>query len=815
MAQARTRVLIPSEPAPEALPDPIDLMLPEDTTGGVSMQDGARKIELPDGSVSIDLNPDLSKGKDKSDSFYENLVEKIDEGELARIANELLSAIDLEDQSRKEWLETRARGITLLGLKVEDPRSDTGTASAPLEGMSTVRHPLLLEAVLRFQANARGELLPASGPVKVRNDTPVAPRPLKMGHNGGPTMEPAMPQMMPPQMGAPPMPGMSGNGPVPSPVPQVPMPPPPPPLGPVEGMSSENEELAQALETDMNHYLTSTATEYYPDTDRMLFYVGFGGSGFKKVYNCPLRQRPVSESVDAADIIVSNAASDLGNVGRLTHRIKMRPSILKRMQLIGAYRDVLLAAASSPSTTVVEQKVAEIQGVKPQTMQRPSDTDQEIYETYCELDIQGFEHKEKGEPTGLQLPYKVTLHKESSQVLEVRRNWDKNDKQCLPKEYFVDFPFVRGLGFYGIGLIHILGNTTNALTAAWRELIDVGMFANFPGFIYAKQLGRQLTNQFRVPPGGGIPLDIGTGKIQDNVMALPYKDVGSAFVAFITHVEEVGQRVGGTADIAVGEGKQEAPVGTTLALIEQATKVMDAVHKNLHAAQAREFKLLKERFREDPEAFWRHNKKPAKEWKKEQFIQALNDCDLVPVADPNNPTSLHRIAKATALKVLQKDSPQLYDPMAVDQRIMRITGIDPTGLFLPKPAPPPPDPRFAAIKSKADAQAKLAEIQELQARVAAASKLQQIEDNKAERASRERIEQMKLELQKMRLTEESIIHAHDFMAGKEKHAQDLQSDAIKHTMKLGEDRAKHAMKIQADKVKHEQSLKAKKNAPKT
>ena len=263
MANARTRVLTPPELPPEALPDPIDLMLPSETGDGVSIQDGARKIENPDGSVSIDLNPDLSKRKNVGDKFYDNLVDQIDEGELSRIATDLLTAIEFDDQSRKEWLETRARGITLLGLKLEDPRGDTGTASAPLEGMSTVRHPLLLEATLRFQANARGELLPAAGPVKVRNDTPVAPKKSMMGHNGGPPMGgvgiptsagPAM--MQPPQMGAPPMPGMNGNGPMPSgpvPSPQVPMPPPPLPLEePIEGMSAETEEHAQALETDMN-----------------------------------------------------------------------------------------------------------------------------------------------------------------------------------------------------------------------------------------------------------------------------------------------------------------------------------------------------------------------------------------------------------------------------------------------------------------------------------------------------------------------------------------------------------------------------------
>lgn len=748
-SNARLRVINPDEHKIIPL-DGLDITITDDPSD-VLDESGALTITNPDGSVVVDFSPKNSLD-DYDHGFYTNLSDgKIEEGELDRIASELMGDIENDIRSREEWLRIRERGIELLGYKLEDPRGDIGTTSAPLEGMSTVRHPLLSESVLRFQANARGELLPASGPVKVRNDSP------------------------------------------------------PPPEG--EDGIQASEDLASALEIDFNHYLTVTCREYYPDTDRMLFSVGFGGLGIKKVYNCPIKRRPVSESVDASDLIVSNAATDLQSSGRITHRIKMRPSILKRMQLVGAYRDVDLIYASPVLPTPVEKKIGDIQGIKPQaSIQRPDDLDQELYETYCELDIQGMEHKEKGRITGLRLPYKVTIHVASRKVLEVRRNWLKGDKLFMPREYFVDYPFVPAFGFYPLGLVHILGNTTVTLTAAWREMIDNGMFSNFPGFIYAKQAGRQLSNQFRVPPGGGIGLDTGGGNIRDSIMPLPYKDVSAAFAGFIQHVEEYGQRLGSVAEMNIGEGKQEAPVGTTLALIEQATKLMDAVHKRLHAAQAKEFQLLKERFKEDPEAFWRFNKKPAVPWEKEQFLQALENHNVVPVADPNNPTSLHRIAKATAIKQLQTASPLLYDAMAVDKRIMRVVGVDSEGLFLPEPAPPPPDPRMEAIKGKMEAEQLRQQSAAIQAQIKAAMAAQTSEDKAADRASRERVEQLKIDLERLRIQEEAIIHAHDAEKTQIQMQQTMQMKAQEGQQKLALDQAQHQQKMAHEQEKAKMDL---------
>jgi len=790
MAAPTSLRLVDPTPEPSPFDGPSVVELPDDDSG-VSMQDGVLKIEHPDGSVTIDLDPDLSESKSDDDDFYRNIAGELDDGTLAKIASDLLIGIEYDEQSRKEWLATRARGISLLGLKLEEPRGDTGTASAPLEGMSVIRHPLLLEATIRFQATARGELLPATGPVKVRND--AVPKPERQQ----PPLVPPPPAQSPfdapnpPNPMANPManPMMGDNG--------------GPPLEDEEVNGDALDELGDALERDMNHYLTVTATEYVPDTDRMLFYIGFGGDGFKKVYNCPLRRRPVSESVDAENVIVSNAATDIRNCGRVTHKIKMRRSTLRRMQIIGAYRDVPLSLPSlAEPIDPVEQAKAGIAGVRPQPT-RNEDADYVIYESYCELDLAKFAPKQfKGK--ALPLPYVITIEKDSRKVLAVRRNWDEDDEQCLTKQFFVQFPFIRGLGFYGLGLIHILGNVTLTLTAIWREFIDSGMFANFPGFLIAEGAGRQKTNQIRVPPGGSQAIQVPPGmRIQDAIMPLPYKEPGPAFTGFVQHVEEVGQRLGQTADVQVGEGKQETPVGTIMAMIEQATKVMDSVHKRLHAAQAEEFGLLKERFREDPEAFWRHRgkRKPSKPWTVEQFKQALDQRELVPVADPNNPTSLHRIAKAVALMTLAQSHGQYFNIGNVIKRIFRVVGIDAEGLMNAEPTAPPPDPRMEAIKAKAQAQQAMAQIQQFQATLKA-KQLELEASNKAEdRASKEKIEGMHYQLEQLRLQQAAIVHAHELQRDDGKVQAEIEGDQVRTSHELGMQSIKQQQEMQLDEQK--------------
>lgn len=795
--------VMPYRPATGNRPEPVDIELPDGMLPP-SKEDGALKTEMPDGSVVIDINPILNR-KVNSEKFDANLAEDMDDNELNRIASDLLAGIELDNQSRQEWLDTHAEGIKLLGLIIEDARGDAGASSAPLEGMSTVRHPLLLEAVLMFQATARGELLPAAGPVKIRDDRPEKP-PMAT-----PQVPPAFGPVQPFPPPAPnPMMGHNGG----------------PPLMPGAVVSEDDEgrdELANAFEKDFNHYLTSTAREYYPDTVQMLFGVGFGGEGVKKVYNCPIRRRPVSESVPIEDFIVSNALTNLGNAGRITHQTKMRPSTLRRMQLAGVYRDITLGIPTqSDQPTAVDQAKAAVVGVQPQ-QQDPRDADYTVLECYCELTLDQYAPR-KFKNKSLPLPYRVTLEKDSRKVLEIRRNWLESDEQCIAREFFVEYPFVKAFGFYGIGLLHILGNTTKTLTAAWREFIDSGMFSNFPGFLYAKGAGRQLTNQFRVAPGSGVGLDIGLQNIKDAVMALPYKDLGPGFAAFIQHVEDIGTRLGGTAQTNIAEGRADAPVGTTLALIEQATKPTGAVLKNMHTAQAKEFQLFKERFREDPEAFWRSNPRPAMKWQKEQFLKALEDYDIVPVSDPNNPTMLHRAMKGEWIAQKAALAPMVIDPRKAFIRAATLSEIDDAeDLLLPPQAPqaPPVDPaKMAEVQVKAQIAAQQAQTKSADAQLRAQSQQQKIvadarktkldmeiealrfNDNEAERASRERLAMMSQRQEQMRLAGTLAIHSDSAAQAREALHTNIISEHIGHDKK-------HAHEIQRETIKARAKSKAK------
>ena len=652
------------QPAPEAgaidlEPIQIDFEEPEDREER-DEKGNLLSIEHADGSitVSLDDNPlERAEGASSGD-WFDNLVDEIDPAELNRISADLMRGIDDDLMSRKDWIENRAQGVKLLGLKIEVPSLQGATDGAPVEGMSKVRHPLLLEAVLRFQANCRSELLPTDGPVKIRNDDNTA--------------------------------------------------------------TLEEDQIANALERDLNHYLTSTASEYYPDTDRMLLMLGFGGTAFKKVYYCPLRNRPVSETVDADDLIVNNDATDLSNAKRITHRIMMRPSVVKRMQILGVYRDVELGTALARRLDPLQREEKDQQGISAEST-NPLDRDREIYECYCELDIKGLEHKHKGKITGLEIPYRVTIDVSSKEILSIVRNYDEEVADLpVARKVFVKYTYVPGFGFYDIGLLHILGNTTNAITAAWRELLDAGMYSNFPGFLMADTGARQNTNIFRVPPGGGALVKTGGMPISQAIMPLPYQPPSQALMALVDNMAQTGMRVGGTSELQVGEGRPDAPVGTTLAMIEQATKIENAVHKRLHAAQAEEFRLLCECFRQNPESFWQRNAKPAMAWDEQMFLSALENFDLTPQADPNTASHAQRVMKITALKQLQAANPSMYDPIAIDTAALQAIGWSNPSQFMAPPQAqknPPPEMIQAIAKVQNDTKTADARMIEAQARM--------------------------------------------------------------------------------------------------
>lgn len=669
-----------------------------DVTENVSVnaETGAVSIEHDDGSITVDpTGQSLWQRPDADDDdFNANLAESIDPIELNRIANELLDAVQSDKQDRSQWEQMRAKCIELLGMKLEDPKGDVSRSSLGL-ATSVVRDPVLLEAVERFRANAYAELCPSAGPVKVVN--------------------------------------WSDD-------------------------KSQTDDLANALQKDLNFYLTTTASEYYPDTRYMLWWTGLASGTFKKVYKCPLRNRPVSEYVDGTDLIVPSSATDLKNATRVTHEVTMPKDIMRAMQLEGVYRDVLLTEPMQTVVNPVAAKVANIEGKAAQP-QRIEDQEFTVYECYCKLDIKGHEHAVKGKPTGLPLPYRVTIEETSRQVLEIRRNWDpdvdEDDVYRPPQIPFVLFPYSTGISrIYGSGLGQMMGNMASALTALLRISIDNGMMSNYPGLLKAKSPGRQVQNEIMVPPGGVAEFDTGGLPIQQFVMGMPFKDVSANVVQLIEQTRGVAQRLGGTADMPVGEGKQDAPVGTTLALIEQQTKIEGSVHKALHAAQSEEFRLLVKLFKDDPEALWRGNRRPAfgtaqddaaRAARIEKFKRALDDCDIQPMADPNVPSDMHRNLMVMGIKQFTAGNPA-YDPVKVDRwaakQMFKMSDGDFNALLLP-PMPPGPNP----LMLQAELENRKVGVQEAKVQLDAQKIAVQAQNQQADREQRGHIETMKIAAQ--------------------------------------------------------------------
>src|SRR5215475_1813823 len=681
---------------------PGDIAITEDSGGGDDVAIDMRD----DGSIHVDIGDAVSNSIRASKAHDANLAEFIDNSELRLICDDLLNGIDADLQSRQDWIDRRAAGIKHLALKVENPRSPSADADTAVEGQSVVRSPVMLDAVLRFQANARGELLPAGGPTKIRNFR--TPR----------TIERRLEEQM---SGAP--------------------------------YVDQSDILADDLELKFNYYLTVTDKVYYPDTNRMFFMQGFGGSGFKKVYACPIKRRPVSRAIDADDIIVSDNEISLEDCGRVTHRIKMRPSILRRMQLAGQYLDIDLQTPSAPDPDAVERAERDVAGLSVGYGQRPADYEHTIYECYCELDIRGFEHKEHGDITGLPLPYRVTIDKDSQEILEVRRIWKEDDDRYLARMPIVKYPFVEGIGFYGIGLLNIMGNATAAVTTSWRLALDSGAFSSWPGFLYSEQVGRQDTMTFRVGLGSGVKINTGGQPIGQNVMPLPYKDVTAGLVQVTQHIEEEARRVGGTPELMTGEGRQDVPVGTTLAMLDQAVKVIDSVHKGMHIAQAEELSLLRDLFIEDPDALICSNPRPSRNWEREELIAALKDCNLTPQSDPNTPSHTIRTMKAVALVQLVMISPQAWDIVKVIRRIANMVGLGSVDELFAPPQPQgqaPVDPKHLADLGKLQLQmAELAqkegddqrkgELMKLKGGLDLLGERMKLQDRREERLSQERI----------------------------------------------------------------------------
>lgn len=639
----------------------------------------------PDGGVVVRLDA-YRKDKSEESDWFGNLAQDLDGYRLSQITTDLVEAIKADDASRQGWLNDTAEGLTLMALKLEKPSSDPASSSSDGPVMSRVRSPLLLDACLRGWANAEAELLPANGPVKVKSD----------------------------------------------------------------GRETKTEDdQADRLERAVNRYLTTTATEYYPETSHMLLWGTYvRGSGFKKVYRCPRRRRPVAEKVDAQDLIISDASTDLKSCARITHQITMRPSVFKLMVMLGAYRKTAMTPPN-PEPNEVDSKIAGIQGTQP-VPERPEDKPYTIWESQCELDLDEFipsTSKFKGQ--GIPLPYLVTIDKDNETVLAIRRDWDEDDAFCQRKRMYVRYPYVPGPGFYGTGMLNLLGNSTMAMTAAWREALDAGMFASFPGGLIAKLGGRQINTDFQMGPGEFKAIETNNMPIGNIVAPTPYRDVTPGLMSMMDKVTEQTRALGQAAEVPAGEGLQNVPVGTMLAQIEQATKVMAAAHKGMHTAQSEEIQLLVQLFREDPRALLESDDGELGGWDDEQLLAALNNIKLVPCSDPNVPSHIHRVAKALGLVQLMQIPPfaARLDADEVLRRVLFAMREDPEGLQVPAPPAPTGDPMAEAKKMDAQAKMKSADTKVQEAQM------------KAQGQSAEMVQKQKLA--EMEIVKEVLIHQND------------------------------------------------------
>jgi hypothetical protein len=724
-------------------PDRIAGYSPTQPAGNVTM---LRQVAQEVRDIADDIDPDQQEDQNRGPQpdylrgdFNANLAESIAPDDLAFIANQLLQGIDADLQSRKDWEKIVEKAMEYLGLKFQDA---TGQVS-PGGGVSNVWNTLMLEACLQFWAQAYAEMLPADGPVKIRDDdVPQQPQQRGMGDNGGP---------------------------------------------PLEGEKTDRDIRAEALETLMNHYLLTTDRQYYPDFSRMLWALGPIGTQFRKVYYNPLRRMAVSEWVKAENLIVSNDAADLSTAQRVTERIPTSQADAKRLQLMGYWLNVPLTMPTSQPTGV-EQAIGEIEGIKPgETL--PWDYRHTIYECSAEFDLPNFEHTDDDDSrTGLPLPYRFTLDKDSRRIVRICRNWREGDENFEARQRYVMFGLIPGFGFYSMGYVHILGDTQRATTSLEREIIDSAMYATFPAFLNAKGALSRDTTQLKPPPGGSVEVNLGMAKsLQDVVMSIPYKEPSAQVMALLQGLTEQGRKLAQSIEIPVGEGTANIPVGTMIAMIEEGTKLTAAVHKGMHISRTIEFELLKELFAEQPELLTKfYRKAPPFQF---QAAEELDDLDLVPASDPNTPSHIHRIMRAVALGQLAQLFPGRVNVDEVIERILRaIREPNPEELLMPPPdpnAPQQPTPQEASAKAKVATAM-------ITAQSRAAESVAKLQGQAADRASKERvaaIESQDDRVQAMAKAQSDYARMHDSAADR---AVDIEMQSREHAQNAAERSADRA-----------------------
>ena len=564
------------------------------------------EIENPD-AVRIEMDGveiDFEKREPTAEDFDANLAEFMDDGELQGLGEELLGDFTSDQDSRKDWVEAYVKGLKLLGLKVEE-------RSEPWSGACGVFHPMLTEAVVRFQSEAIVETFPAMGPVKT----------------------------------------------------QI-----------VGAIDKLKEEAAARVREDMNYRLTEEMVEYRPEHEKMLFALPLAGSAFKKVYYDPSLGRQVAMFVPAEDMVVPYGASSLETAERVTHVMRKTQNEVRKLQVAGFYRDVELGEPQNVLDDIEKEKERD------QGYTGSMDDRFKILEMHVEIDLPGYEDKDKnGEPTGIALPYVVTIEKGTGTVLAIRRNWYEDDTLKLKRNHFVHYVYVPGFGFYGFGFIHLIGGYAKAATSIMRQLVDAGTLSNLPGGMKSKGL-RIKGDDTPIAPGEFRDVDVASGTIRDNILPLPYKEPSQTLYSLLQMIIQEGRSFASAGDINVSDMSTQAPVGTTLAILERTLKISTAVQARLHYAMRGEFKLLKAIIRDYTPEEYSYEPMDGDRQVKQADYDAV---DIIPVSDPNAATMAQKIVQYQAVIQLAQQAPQLYDLPLLHRQMIEVLGVKNAAKLVP------------------------------------------------------------------------------------------------------------------------------------
>jgi hypothetical protein len=563
------------------------------------------EIEDPE-AVKIEMDGleiEMRQGEGAED-FNENLADVLPEGVIQSIAGDLAEDISNDLASRKDWEQMYKDGITLLGLKFEE-------RTEPWDGACGVFHPMITEAVVRFQSDTIMETFPAKGPVRTQiigKETP------------------------------------------------------------------EKKEAAGRVEEDMNYQLTEKMPEYRPEHEKMLWNLPSAGSAFKKVYYDPSLERQVSIFIPAEDVILPYGVSEINTCHRITHVMRKNKNDLLKLMNAGFYRDVELGEPSRFTSDIQERKDKET------GFSASYDDRFEIYESHVDLDIPGYEDKnEDGEPTGIALPYVVTMIRGTDEVLAIRRNWKEEDPLKLKRHHFVHYQYIPGYGAYGFGLFHLIGGYAKSATSIMRQLVDAGTLSNLPGGLKARGL-RIKGDDTPISPGEFRDVDLGSGNIRDNILPLPYKEPSMVLSGLMDKIVEEGRRFAATSDMKVADMSNQAPVGTTLAILERTLKVMSAVQARVHYSMKQELQLLAAIIRDYTDDEYTYEPEEGTPRAKKADY---SNVEVLPVSDPNAATLSQRVVQYQAVIQLAQMAPQIYNLPVLHRQMLEVLGIKHANKLVP------------------------------------------------------------------------------------------------------------------------------------